>query len=160
MCMSYAKKILGTPNSNIRLKSLTRFARLVLSALIWISVIFPADSFAIHPSEAVINTIPPDRVKRILDAGENLILIDLRPLNEFRDKRLPKAHSIPSAEIEKRVREIPKIGRVVLYCNCQTNELVEKAFFLQNQGYRNIAVMPEGYLGWVKLGYPLEDGRQ
>jgi rhodanese-related sulfurtransferase len=32
--------------------------------------------------------------------------------------------------------------------------------FLEYRGYRNIFVMPEGYAGWVKRGYPLETTRR
>jgi rhodanese-related sulfurtransferase len=98
-------------------------------------------------------------VKRVLDAGENLILIDLRPAPEFGKKRLPGAASVPMTELEKRFREVPRFGRVVLYCSCAQYDLIEKAIFLQKLGYRNIAVMPEGFPRWLELGYPVEEIR-
>ncbi len=110
-----------------------------------------------HPGEALANIVPAATVKRILDAGDSLILIDLRPTVEFQKQRLPRARSIPSTEMESRVREVPRLGRVVLYCACQMHEIVDKAVMLQTLGYRNIAVMPEGYAGWLALGFPIEE---
>lgn len=101
--------------------------------------------------------IPAAGVKRILDNGDHMIIIDLRPANEYHKKRLPRAVSIPSMEMEQRLREIPKFGRVILYCACDQQEIADKAIMLRNQGYRNIAVMVEGYPGWVGLGYPVEE---
>jgi rhodanese-related sulfurtransferase len=48
---------------------------------------------------------------------------------------------------------------VVLYCACPQYDLIEKAIFLQKLGYRNIAVMPEGFPRWLELGYPVEEIR-
>jgi len=124
-------------------------------ALYW-----PMSAFAGHGVEEGIDTIPADRVKRLLDSGAKLFLIDLRPTKEFQENRLPGARSIPIPELPKRFEEIPKTGQVVLYCACTINEIAERAAFLGFRGYRNIFVLLEGYSGWVKRGYPLETGRQ
>ena len=90
------------------------------------------------------------------DAGEKLILVDMRPAKEYQQNRLPGARSLPLAEVANRFNEIPKAGRVVLYCDCKTYDIADRAVFLEYRGYRNIFVMPEGYSGWVKRGYPLD----
>jgi rhodanese-related sulfurtransferase len=128
-------------------------------AVIALSKMLGADARADHPAEGFAIMVPAAGVKRILDNGDHLILIDLRPANEYHKKRLPRAVSIPSTEIEKRLREIPKFGRVILYCACDQQEIADKAIMLRNQGYRNIGVMLEGYPGWVGLGYPVEESR-
>jgi len=112
-----------------------------------------------HPAEGVATLIPAAIVKRILDNGDHAILIDLRPAHEYQRKRLPRAISIPASEVAKRLREIPKFGRVILYCACEPQEIADKALMLRTHGYRNIAVMPEGYAGWLELGYPTEENR-
>ncbi len=85
-----------------------------------------------------------------------MIFIDLRPLNDFQKSRLPGANSITVAELPKRFAEVPKTGRVVLYCDCKHAEVADRAIFLEYRGNRNIFVMPEGFSGWVRRGYPLE----
>jgi rhodanese-related sulfurtransferase len=126
---------------------------------IGLSIILSANAQADHPAEGFANMVPAAVIKRILDNGEHLILIDLRPANEYHKKRLPKAVSIPSTEMEKRLREIPKFGRVLLYCACDQQEIADKAIMLRNQGYRNVRFMLEGFPGWVGLGYPVEESR-
>ena len=128
-------------------------------AVIGLIIVLGAKAQADHPAQGFANIIPAATVKRILDNGDQLILIDLRPASEYHKKRLPKAVSIPSPEIEKRLQEIPRFGRVLLYCACDQQEIAEKAIMLRNQGYRNIGVMLEGYPGWVGLGYPVEESR-
>jgi rhodanese-related sulfurtransferase len=113
-----------------------------------------------HGVEDTIDMLAAERVKQLMDAGEKLTFIDLRPAKEFQQTRLPGARSLPIAEVASRYGEIPKTGRVILYCDCKTYDISDRAVFLEYRGYRNIFVMPEGYSGWVKRGYPLEGNRR
>ncbi len=124
--------------------------------LIALSLLYPAACFAGHGIEDTIDTLPAERVKQLMDAGEKLTFIDMRPAKEYQQNRLPGARSLPIAEVANRFSEIPKAGRVVLYCDCKTYDIADRAVFLEYRGYRNIFVMPEGYSGWVKRGYPIE----
>jgi rhodanese-related sulfurtransferase len=111
-----------------------------------------------HGTEDIVDTVTVERVKFFLDAGEKLFIVDLRPAKDFQQKRLPGARSIPIKELDKRFREIPKTGRVVLYCDCPQNELIQDAYQLlkDDYGYRNIAIMADGFKEWVKRKYPVE----
>jgi rhodanese-related sulfurtransferase len=124
----------------------------ILLLVLWL----PIASFAGHGIEDTIDTLPAERVKQLMDAGEKLVFIDMRPAKEYQQNRLPGARSLPIAEVASRFNEIPKSGRVVLYCDCKTYDIADRAVFLEYRGYRNIFVMPEGYSGWVKRGYPIE----
>jgi rhodanese-related sulfurtransferase len=115
---------------------------------------------ASHGVEDLLNNIAAERLKSLMDAGENLLLFDLRPAKEFQEQRLPGARSLPLAEFDKRDHEVPRSGRVILYCDCLLYQLAEKFQPLESQGYRNVGVMLDGYRGWVKLGYPIESGRK
>ncbi len=118
--------------------------------------LLPVTGYAGHGIEDTIDTLAVERVKQLMDAGETLILVDMRPAKEYQQNRLPGARSLPLAEVANRFNEIPKAGRVVLYCDCKTYDIADRAVFLEYRGYRNIFVMPEGYSGWVKRGYPLD----
>jgi rhodanese-related sulfurtransferase len=100
--------------------------------------------------------VPVELAERFLDAGEHPVFIDLRPPEEYKAGRLPGAHSIPSSEVLKRYAEIPRTGRVILYCTCPLREVEPAYQFLWDHGYRNISFLDEGFPGWVKRGYPLE----
>jgi rhodanese-related sulfurtransferase len=62
-------------------------------------------------------------------------------------------------ELDKRFREIPQSGRVVLYCDCPQNQIIEEVYqLLKDYGYRNTAVMADEFKEWVKRKYPVERG--
>ncbi|MGH7768094.1 MAG: rhodanese-like domain-containing protein [Candidatus Binatia bacterium] len=128
--------------------------------LISICLFHAAALFAGHGVEDTVDNLAAERVKQLIDAGEKLVLIDARPAKEYQQSRLPGARSIPLAEIANRFGEIPKSGRVVLYCNCKAAEIADRAVFLEHRGYRNVFIMPEGYQGWLSRGYPLETVRR
>ncbi len=130
---------------------------LVLLALtaLW-SALAPFTASAGHGTGGPVLAIPAEYAKRLVDDGDRPIFIDLRPNDEFKKGRLPGARPIPLLELRRRYPEIPRIGRVVLYCACPSEEIQAAYQFLRDQGYRNISVMEEGFTGWAKRGYPVE----
>jgi rhodanese-related sulfurtransferase len=135
-----------------------RFYCIILFLLLVVSC-YSMTARAGHGVEDTVDSLTPERAKQLLDAGEKLVFIDLRSPKEFQQNRLPGARSIPIAELANRYNEIPKSGRVVLYCECKPYDVADRAVFLEYRGYRNIFIMPEGYSGWTKRGYPLETKR-
>lgn len=116
-----------------------------------------------QPTEDLVYFLPiaAERAKQLLDSGEKLIFIDLREPAAFAARRLPGARSIPLKELPQRLEEVPKTGRVVLYCGCPPGK-VEEAYayqLLRDNGYRNVSVLAEGFEGWGQRGYPLVAGK-
>ena len=134
-------------------------ARLVAFLTFWLLALCPVFANAGHENRDV-TTIAADRLKLLLDSGEKFILIDLRPTKEFQEKRLAGSRSIPIAELEKRLAEIPKSGRVVVYADAASNDIPDVVFQLfEDERYKNITVMLEGFQGWEKRKFPIETGR-
>ena len=127
--------------------------------VLWLAF-WPSATDAGHDDE-YIDRIPAERVKSLVDSGEKIVFVDLRPMSEFQKTRLPGARSIPIAELQKRHEEIPKSGRVILYCPCPNGEADEAYAYLtlRGKGYRNVSVLEEGFSGWVKRRYPTENLR-
>jgi rhodanese-related sulfurtransferase len=101
---------------------------------------------AIHvPGDAPLSIAPED-LQRYRDAGEEVVVIDLR------------AHSVPLGELRRREAEIPRAGRVVLYAGTP-EEAVAAYQMLREAGYRNIMVLAGGLREWIRLGLPLESPR-
>jgi rhodanese-related sulfurtransferase len=134
--------------------------KLILSALISAMALWGGVIDAAHEAEDVVDTVTPERVKYFIDNKEALSIIDLRPTKEFQAQRLPGARSIPMKELEKNLRQIPKAGRVILYCDCPQTVLVQDAYQVlkDDHGYRNVAIMPEGIKGWLQRKFPVETG--
>ena len=122
-------------------------------------IFWPAVLSAGHGTEDDVLTVTAEQVKVFLDAREKIILVDLRPVKDFQKTRLPGARSLPMQELDKRFHEIPKSGRVVLYCDCPQNQIIEQAYqLLKDYGYRNTAVMADAFQEWLSRKYPVETG--
>ena len=135
-------------------------ARLVVFLTFWLLALCSAIANAGHENRDV-TTIAADRLKLLLDSGEKFILIDLRSTKEFQEKRLAGSRSIPVTELEKRLGEIPKSGRVVIYAATPSNDMPDVVFQLfEDERYKNITVMLEGFEGWEKRKFPVETGRR
>ncbi|HWP56851.1 MAG TPA: rhodanese-like domain-containing protein [Candidatus Acidoferrales bacterium] len=117
----------------------------------------PPGAYAGHGEEPI-ETISAERVKSLLDNREKIFFVDLRSPKEFQQKRLPGARSIPVAELDKRLSEIPKSGRVILYCGCRPGDDSYAYFLLRDNGYRNLAVLDDGFEGWLRRKFPVETG--
>ena len=133
-------------------------------ALGWVGLVVVSTALLIRPGFAfhagigagALPVVPAEMAQRLLDAGESLSFIDLRPAEEFKTGHLPGARSIPFWEVLKRYAEIPQTGRVILYCACSLNDVQPAYQFLWDHGYRNLAFLGEGFSGWVKRGYRVD----
>jgi rhodanese-related sulfurtransferase len=128
------------------------------AAVLFLMVVFwPSTPEAGHDDEYV-ETIPAERVKRMLEGGEKIYFLDLRAAGDFQKSRLPGARSIPIAELQKRYQEVPKSGRVILYCACPPGGVDEAYSYLalRGKGYRNVSVLQEGFSGWAQRKFPTE----
>ena len=135
-------------------------ARLVVFLTPLVLGLCPVFTQAGHENRDV-TTIAADRLKLLIDSGEKFILIDIRPAQEFQAKRLIGSRSIPIAELEKRIGEIPKSGRVVVYAATPSNDIPDSVFQLfEDERYKNIAVLLDGFQGWEKRKFPVEGNRR
>ena len=108
----------------------------------------------------LVMALDPDYVQAQYEKGRKLTAIDLRSVKEFRQGHLPGARSLPFDQLTARFAEVPRTDLVILYCDCKPYDIADRAVFLEYRGYRNIFIMPEGYSGWVKRGYPIETSRR
>lgn len=133
----------------------TGLVRATIAALALASIAVPAaatHSLGVMPQVPLIS---PEALKRRLDAGESVVLIDLRPTPEYERGRLPGADSIPLPELRRRHAEIPRAEPVILYCGCRPGEEWHAYELLHARGYRNVSVLAGGFRGWVEHGFPL-----
>lgn len=127
-------------------------------AFVGLTAVGSLPALAVHVSTDVPLAIACEDVQRYREAGEDVVLIDLRPTEAFRSGHLPRARSLPLDEVRRREAEIPRTGRVVLYAS--TPEEAAAAYqALREAGHRNVMVLAGGLPAWIRLGYPVETSR-
>jgi len=96
-------------------------------------------------------------VKKKLDAGEKLMLVDVREESEWARGHLPGAIYIGKGVIERDIEaKVPdKSAPLVLYCGGGFRSALA-AENLQKMGYTNVVSMDGGWRGWVEAGLPTE----
>ena len=133
-------------------------AWLGLLACVGLTAVGSLPGLAVHVSTDVPLAIACEDVQRYREAGEDVVVIDLRPPEAFRSGHLPRARSLPLDEVRRREAEIPRTGRVVLYAS--TPEEAAAAYqALREAGHRNVMVLAGGLPAWIRLGYPVETSR-
>ncbi len=93
-------------------------------------------------------------------AGEDIVLLDSRPITEFENHSLPGGTSIPGAELVYRAAEVVKSPDSLVVVNCagRTRSILG-AQVLINAGLPNTVVSLEGGTqSWVLEGHELNHG--
>jgi rhodanese-related sulfurtransferase len=89
-------------------------------------------------------------------AGE-VVVLDVRPGDEFAAAHLPHARSLPVDELRKRLNEIPKDTPVVAYCRGPFCLMAKDAVeLLRKRGYRALH-LTDGVAEWRARGLPIEE---
>lgn len=94
-------------------------------------------------------------IKKRMDAGEKMILIDTREDSEWAKGRIPGAIHLGKGVIERDIETaVPdKDARLVLYCGGGFRSALA-ADNLQKMGYKNVISMDGGWRGWTEAGFP------
>jgi ArsR family transcriptional regulator len=103
----------------------------------------------------MVPAVPVDYAAQLVRLGEPIVFVDLRPRADFDAGHIPGAISVPMTELSRRVAEVPKSGRVILYCQCSTAELSTAHRVLSAAGYHNHTILADGYPAWVARGLPI-----
>ncbi len=100
-----------------------------------------------------------DELYQKLEAGENLMVLDLRSHAELaQDASLIQgALHMSMDDVEQRYHEIPRDRDIVLYCSCP-NEVssARVALRLQRKGFSRVRPLQGGIDAWRKRNYPTD----
>jgi membrane protein DedA with SNARE-associated domain/rhodanese-related sulfurtransferase len=103
--------------------------------------------------------LEPEELKRQLDAGEPVYIVDLRhPLEVLPDPfTLPGARHFSPDTLAERHHEIPRDRDIVLFCACPNEATAAKtAMTLHKLGIERVRPLRGGYDEWKRLGFPLD----
>jgi rhodanese-related sulfurtransferase len=110
----------------------------------------------------VIPTIKLDELKAILDAGEDVALVEALGPMYFEEAHLPGAINIPQDQIDELAPGLlpDKDAQIVVYCAsgpCKNSGIATRR--LIELGYTNVRDYHEGKAEWIGAGLPTESGQ-
>jgi membrane protein DedA with SNARE-associated domain/rhodanese-related sulfurtransferase len=109
--------------------------------------------------ELRIARITVDELHQKQEAGENPMILDLRPRIELEQNPslIRGAHHMSMDEVERRQQEIPRDRDVILYCSCP-NEVssARVALALRRNGISRVRPLLGGIDAWRERNYPTE----
>jgi rhodanese-related sulfurtransferase len=105
-----------------------------------------------------LQTVPevaPAALQRRLEAGEPIVVIDVREPDEFARGTIPGAYTIPRGVLEMQVDgRLPREATVVLYCGGGARSALA-CKSLAEMGYGNVENLEGGWTAWVNSGLPI-----
>lgn len=104
--------------------------------------------------------VSADRLASMIASGEPVVVLDGRPVSEFRKMNIPTATCCPNGELAYRVHSLVPDESTPIVVNCagRTRSIIG-AQTLINLGLRNpIYALENGTQGWFLRDYPLEHG--
>jgi rhodanese-related sulfurtransferase/DNA-binding transcriptional ArsR family regulator len=85
-----------------------------------------------------------------------VIVLDVRPVEEYRAGHIPGARSVPLSELKKRVADLPRNREIVAYCRGpQCVMAIEAVELLKRKGFR-AQRMEQGVVDWRARGWRLD----
>jgi rhodanese-related sulfurtransferase len=103
---------------------------------------------------------PVDReelLERVRNRG--VVVIDVRPTEEYQAGHIPGSISIPLRELETRLSDLPRDQEIVAYCRGPYCVLAVQAVeTLRAKGYRAVR-LEDGVLDWRARGYKVETAK-
>lgn len=108
---------------------------------------------AVGPERITVNEL-----KTKLANKESVIIIDIRGSDyDASEKKIMGAIRIAPAELEARLKELPRDKEIVTYCACSTDGGAIKARqTLLEHGFKNVRALKGGWNAWNAIGGPVE----
>jgi rhodanese-related sulfurtransferase/DNA-binding transcriptional ArsR family regulator len=86
---------------------------------------------------------------------KDVVILDVRPAEEFEAGHIPEARSIPLAELRAKLKELPRRKAIVAYCRGPYCVFADEAVsILRGAGFRALR-LEEGLPDWQAQGYPV-----
>src|ERR1700693_648893 len=98
------------------------------------------------PVEALTTDVQVEELKKRLDAGENLFVLDVREPHEYQICNIG-GHLIPLGDLPKRVNELDSSQEIVAHCRSGVRS-AKAVEFLRQAGFKKVRNLGGGILAW------------
>jgi rhodanese-related sulfurtransferase len=101
--------------------------------------------------------VTPDELSRLMSSGE-IVLLDVRPEQEYAAGHIAGARSMPVSDIDARIGELPRNREYVAYCRGPYCVYADEAVALLRANGRQATRLSDGYPEWWLSGRPVRAG--
>jgi len=100
-------------------------------------------------------------LSQALEQGQNLVVVDSRTPEEFKQFSLPFAHSLPGAELVYRIHELAPDPDTLVVVNCagRTRSIVGAQTLIDAGIPNRVVSLKDGTMAWLLAGQSLAHGR-
>jgi molybdopterin/thiamine biosynthesis adenylyltransferase/rhodanese-related sulfurtransferase len=99
------------------------------------------------PVDAGVPEMQVEELKRRLDAGDDLFVLDVREPHEYQICNI-RGHLIPLGDLPKRVHELDSSREIVAHCRSGVRS-AKAVTFLQQAGFKKVHNLAGGILAWA-----------
>ena len=94
-------------------------------------------------------------------AGRKLVILDSRPLEEYRRMSIPGAINVPGAELVHRIRDLAPDPETLVVVNCagRTRSIIGAQSLINAGTNHRVVALENGTMGWTLAGFELEHGQ-
>jgi adenylyltransferase/sulfurtransferase len=103
----------------------------------------PAPAASDTPFETTV-----EELKRRIDRGEQLFILDVRNPEEFQICRIPGSTLLPLPQLPQRFGELDRGREIIIHCKSGMRSL-KATQFLRQQGFDKIKNLKGGILAWA-----------
>lgn len=107
-------------------------------------------------------SVDPAELKGMMEAGADMVVLDSRPIDEFRRMTIPGAVNVPGGELVYRIGELVTRPETTVVVNCagRTRSILG-AQSLRSAGIPNkVVALRNGTMGWELAGFACDRGRE
>ena len=87
-------------------------------------------------------------LKKRLDAGDDVLILDVREPNEYQINRIAGSVLIPLGELPRRYAELPRDRDIVAQCKVGARSM-RATEFLRSVGFSRVKNLHGGILEWI-----------
>lgn len=98
------------------------------------------------PTPAFLDEIEPEELKRSLEAGRKIFILDVREPHEYKICNLG-GHLIPLSELSRRTGELDPAGEIVVHCKSGARS-AKAVQVLQGAGFAKVRNLKGGIIAW------------
>jgi rhodanese-related sulfurtransferase len=105
--------------------------------------------------------LTPEQLAGLRAAGRDLVVLDSRPMSEYRQMCIPSGIDVPGAELVHRIRDLAPDPNTLIVVNCagRTRSIIGAQSLIDAGVANPVAALENGTIGWTLAGHELEHGQ-